>query len=69
MIQPPIPAAPVRAPFDEAMCAVIEETRPTVVGVLFGLPAAHLFSRVKAVGALILASATTVAEARCLERH
>ena len=64
-----IPAAPVRAPFDEAMCAVIEETRPTVVSFHFGLPAAHLLSRVKAVGALILASATTVAEARCLEQH
>ena len=68
-IQPAIPAAPVRAPFDEAMCAVIEETRPTVVSFHFGLPAAHLLSRVKAVGALILASATTVAEARCLEQH
>ena len=64
-----IPAAPVRAPFGEAMCAVIEETRPAVVSFHFGLPAAHLLSRVKAVGALILASATTVAEARWLEQH
>ena len=64
-----IPAAPVRAPFGEAMCAVLEETRPAVVSFHFGLPAAHLLSRVKAVGALILASATTVAEARWLEQH
>ena len=62
-----IPAAPVRAPFDEAMCAVIEETRPSVVSFHFGLPPASLLSRVKAAGALILASATTVAEARWLE--
>ncbi len=64
-----IPAAPVRAPFDPAMCAVIEETRPSVVSFHFGLPTAALLARVKAAGALILASATTVAEARWLERH
>jgi nitronate monooxygenase len=64
-----VPAGPVRAPFGEAMCAVIEETRPAVVSFHFGLPAAELLSRVKTVGALILASATTVAEARWLEQH
>jgi nitronate monooxygenase len=63
------PAGPARAPFSEAMCAVIEETRPSVVSFIFGLPPANLLSRVKAVGALILASATTVAEARWLEQH
>ena len=51
------------------MCAVIEETRPSVVSFHFGLPPAPLLSRVKAAGALILASATTVAEARWLEQH
>jgi nitronate monooxygenase len=64
-----IPAGPVRAPFDAALCAVIEETRPAVVSFHFGLPSAELLSRVKAAGALILASATTVAEARWLEQH
>jgi nitronate monooxygenase len=64
-----IPAAPVRAPFDAALCAVIEETQPAVVSFHFGLPPAELLSRVKATGALILASATTVAEARWLEQH
>ena len=64
-----IPAAPARAPFDAGLCAVIEETRPAVVSFHFGLPSAELLARVKAVGALILASATTVAEARWLERH
>ena len=64
-----IPAGPARAPFGEAMCAIIEETRPSVVSFHFGLPTAPLLSRVKAAGALILASATTVAEARWLEQH
>jgi nitronate monooxygenase len=64
-----VPGGPARAPFGEAMCAVIEETRPAVVSFHFGLPAAQLLSRVKAVGALILASATTVAEARWLEQN
>jgi nitronate monooxygenase len=64
-----VPAGPVRAPFDAALCAVIEETRPAVVSFHFGVPPAGLLSRVKAVGAPILASATTVAEARWLEQH
>jgi nitronate monooxygenase len=63
-----IPSGPVRAPFDAALCAVIEETRPAVVSFHFGLPAAALLSRVKATGALVLSSATTVAEARWLEQ-
>jgi nitronate monooxygenase len=62
-------AAPARAPFGEAMCALIEELRPAVVSFHFGLPSAQLLSRVKAAGALVLASATTVAEARWLEEH
>ena len=64
-----VTAAPARAPFGEAMCALIEEMRPAVVSFHFGLPPAELLSRVKAAGALILASATTVAEARWLEQH
>jgi nitronate monooxygenase len=64
-----VPTGPVRAPFDAALCAVIEETRPAVVSFHFGLPRAELLSRVKATGALILSSATTVAEAHWLEQH
>ncbi len=64
-----ISPGPARAPFGEAMCAVIEEARPAVVSFHFGLPPASLLARVKAAGALILASATTVAEARWLESH
>jgi nitronate monooxygenase len=64
-----VPAGPVRAPFNEALCAGIEEARPAVVSFHFGLPSAGLLSRVKGTGALILASATTVAEARWLEKN
>ena len=55
-----------RAPFDANLCAVVEELRPAVVSFHFGLPAADLLARVKATGATILSSATTVAEARWL---
>src|SRR5262249_48102875 len=65
------PAAPVptsaRSPFDEALCAIVEEMRPGVVSFHFGLPEAALFKRVKAAGCVTLASATTVDEARRLE--
>jgi nitronate monooxygenase len=64
-----VAAAPARAPFGEAMCAVVEEMRPAVVSFHFGLPSGQLLSRVKTAGAIILASATTVAEARWLEQR
>jgi nitronate monooxygenase len=64
-----VPAGSTRAPFGEPLCVVIEETRPAVVSFHFGLPDATLLSRVKATGALILSSATTVAEARWLEQN
>jgi nitronate monooxygenase len=64
-----IPAGPARAPFNDALCAIIEETRPAVVSFHFGLPTPALLARVKAIGALVLSSATTVAEARWLEHN
>jgi nitronate monooxygenase len=64
-----IPAGPGRAPFDDAMCEVVEETRPAVMSFHFGLPHPTLLARIKATGALILSSATTVTEARWLEQH
>ncbi len=64
-----VPAGPARAPFGEALCATIEATRPAVVSFHFGLPPSALLSRVKATGALVLSSATTVAEARWLEQN
>jgi len=56
-----------RAPFDEAMCEVVEELRPEVVSFHFGLPTPALLSRVKAAGCIVFSSATTVEEARWLE--
>jgi nitronate monooxygenase len=56
-----------REPFSDASCAIVEEFRPEVVSFHFGLPDAALLARVKATGAKVLSSATTVAEARWLE--
>ena len=58
-----------RAPFDNAACEVVEEFRPEVVSFHFGLPEKSLLDRVKATGAKILSSATTVDEAIWLEQH
>ena len=64
-----IPAGPGRAPFSAEMAEVLAEFRPKVVSFHFGLPSADLVQKVHAMGAKILASATTVDEARWLESH
>jgi hypothetical protein len=64
----PVPAGG-RMPFDADFCGLVEDCRPEVVSFLFGLPERALFDRVKATGAKVIASATTVAEARWLEEH
>ena len=56
-----------RRPFDAEMAIIVEEFRPAVVSFHFGLPAADLLHRVRATGAKILSSATTIEEARWLE--
>jgi nitronate monooxygenase len=61
----PVPMA-ARAPFDAAMCALVEELKPEVVSFHFGLPEAGLLARVKAAGSIVIASATTVEEGRWL---
>jgi nitronate monooxygenase len=58
-----------RAPFDEEVCAVVENRRPEVVSFHFGLPDEALLARVRRAGAMVLASATTVEEARWLDRR
>jgi nitronate monooxygenase len=58
-----------RAPFNDAACKVVEEFRPEVVSFHFGLPEKSLLDRVKATGAKVLSSATTVEEAIWLEQH
>ena len=65
------PAVPVpssnRAAFDVTFCDVVEELKPEVVSFHFGLPEPGLVKRVKVAGCIIIASATTAAEARWLE--
>src|SRR5579863_4161066 len=67
------PATPVnaanRAPFDAAMCRVVEELKPEVVSFHFGLPDQALLKRVKAAGAVVVACATIVREAIWLEEN
>jgi nitronate monooxygenase len=62
-----IPAGPGRVPFSAAAAGVLDAFNPPVVSFHFGLPPAKLLARVRASGAKILCSATTVAEARWLE--
>jgi len=61
-----IPSSSRRA-FDSEMCGLVEQFKPEVVSFHFGLPDKNLLARVKAAGAKILSSATTVDEARWLE--
>jgi nitronate monooxygenase len=67
------PSVPVnaanRSPFDEAMCALVEELKPEVVSFHFGLPPVAMVKRIKAAGAIVVASATIVKEAIWLEAH
>jgi nitronate monooxygenase len=58
-----------RAPFTAESADALEEFEPRVVSFHFGLPALELVTRVKRQGAKILASATTVDEARWLEAN
>jgi nitronate monooxygenase len=67
------PSAPFnatnRAPFDAAMCELVEELKPEIVSFHFGLPEAALLKRVKAAGCIVISSATIVKEAIWLEEH
>lgn len=67
------PAAPLnaanRAPFDAAMCELVEELKPEVVSFHFGLPDQALLKRIKAAGCIVIASATIVREAVWLEQR
>jgi nitronate monooxygenase len=58
-----------RAPFDESWCALVEELQPAVVSFHFGLPERALLERVRAASCKVIASATTVTEARFLEER
>lgn len=56
-----------RVPFDAHATDLLEEFRPPVVTFHFGLPAAPLLDRVRAYGAKIISSATTVEETLWLD--
>jgi nitronate monooxygenase len=62
-----VPAGPGRAPFSDDAADVLEEFKPAVVSFHFGLPSPALLARVRALGAKVLSSATSVEEARWLE--
>jgi len=64
-----IQPGPGRLPFNDEAADVLAEFRPAVVSFHFGLPEPALLARVRAWGARILCSATTVDEARWLEAH
>jgi nitronate monooxygenase len=64
-----IPTAPGRTPFSFEVAEALRQFRPAVVSFHFGLPAPELLARVRALGAKIFSSATTVDEARWLEAH
>ena len=67
------PSAPVnatnRAPFDAAMCELVEELKPEIVSFHYGLPDQALLRRVKAAGCIVISSATIVREAIWLEEN
>ncbi|HEV3375955.1 MAG TPA: nitronate monooxygenase family protein [Thermoleophilaceae bacterium] len=66
--EPPQPSTPA-VHFDEARLEALLELRPPVASFHFGLPPRDAVDAVKEAGILVLASATTVAEARHLEKH
>lgn len=64
-----IPEGAARVPFSAQAADLLAEFKPAVVSFHFGLPTPELLTRVKAWGAKVLSSATTVAEARWLEAN
>ncbi|TFY98453.1 NAD(P)H-dependent flavin oxidoreductase [Ramlibacter rhizophilus] len=62
-----VPAGAGRLPFGPEAADVLEAFRPPVVSFHFGLPSPQLLARVRAWGARVLSSATTVEEAKWLE--
>lgn len=64
-----ISAGAGRVPFSHAVADLIEPFRPHIVSFHFGLPAPDLVARVKGWGGKVLASATTVFEARWLQAN
>jgi nitronate monooxygenase len=66
--EPPHPVVPA-VEFDEPRLEALLELRPPVVSFHFGLPPRDAVDSIHEAGIVVLASATTVAEARYLEEH
>ncbi len=64
-----VPSGSSRTPFNEQAAVLLDEFKPPVVSFHFGLPSDGLMARVRAMGSTIIASATTVDEARWLEQR
>ncbi len=64
-----IPSDATRQPFDATMAEVLERHRPAMVSFHFGLPTPELLQRVRATGAKIASSATTIEEGLWLQQH
>jgi len=60
-------AGPARSPFNHDLADVLAQFPPAVVSFHFGLPTSDLLERVRATGAKVVSSATTVEEARWLQ--
>ncbi|GMF47671.1 unnamed protein product [Phytophthora fragariaefolia] len=59
----------LRMPFDEVSLELVKELKPEVVSFHFGLPAPHMLQGVKDTGAYVISTATSVREARWLEKR
>ena len=64
-----IAAGPGRTPFSAEAAALLAEFKPEVVSFHFGLPAPSLLAQIKAWGATVMSSATTLQEALWLEQN
>lgn len=62
-----VAAGPGRSPFSDEVADLVEPFRPPVVSFHFGLPPPALLARLRAWGAKVLSSATTVEEALWLQ--
>lgn len=66
---PKTPSGAGRQPFNQTMADIVAELQPEVVSFHFGLPEVRLLQQVKATGAKVISSATTVEEACWLEQQ
>lgn len=63
------PSGQGRTPFNDESAELLEEFKPPYVSFHFGLPKPELLKRLKAMGAQIISSATTVEEALWLQAN